>query len=119
MSDTMISRRGTSNADVRGSTMDRRVRRSWIMTTFASDVAGYCRCWRCGHLLYNPDARPDDIPSHSPTPLPLTIDRILAGCMGGRYRRDNIRPSCAPCNIATGGYTQASLREDQEEAWKS
>lgn len=33
----------------------------------------------------------------------LTVDRIIPGCNGGTYRRNNIRPACARCNSETGG----------------
>ena len=103
LDDTTSTRRGTSNTNVRGSSYGRRVRRAWIMVAYASDVKGFVRCYRCGCLLYNPDTPPD--PIHGlPTPRPLTIDRIIAGCKGGTYRRNNIRPCCSPCNMETGGY---------------
>jgi hypothetical protein len=35
--------------------------------------------------------------------LRLTIDRIIPGCAGGTYARNNIRPACGPCNSETGG----------------
>ena len=37
----------------------------------------------------------------------LTIDRIVPGCRGGTYRRNNIRPACAGCNSETGGRTRS------------
>jgi len=50
------------------------------------------RCWRCGKLL---------------TLVEMTVDRIIPGCRGGRYTRDNIRPACARCNSETGGAVRA------------
>lgn len=47
-----------------------------------------CRCYRCGTLL---------------TVDTVTVDRIIPGCQGGTYRRNNIRPACAACNSHTGG----------------
>ena len=94
--------RGTSNTNERGSTDDRRARRAWIMHTYASDVAGFVRCYRCGELLYNPNNPPEGLAMI--VLKPLTIDRIIAGCKGGTYRRNNIRPCCSHCNTATGGY---------------
>lgn len=47
-----------------------------------------CRCYRCGRLL---------------TVDTVTVDRIIPGCKGGTYRRNNIRPACGPCNSETGG----------------
>lgn len=47
-----------------------------------------CRCYRCGDLL---------------TADTVTVDRIIPGCKGGTYRRNNIRPACGSCNSETGG----------------
>lgn len=47
-----------------------------------------CRCYRCGVLL---------------TVDTVTVDRIVPGCKGGTYRRNNIRPACGGCNSETGG----------------
>lgn len=91
--------RGTSNGNDRGSAADRRRRRAWLMECYASNVPGYTRCYRCGFLLFNPDAPPED----DSFGLPLTVDRIIPGCRGGTYRRTNIRPACGPCNSETGG----------------
>ncbi|MCY4726718.1 HNH endonuclease signature motif containing protein [Nocardioides sp. STR2] len=108
-----VARRGTSNKNVSGNSRDRRRRREWLVVTFRADVdllvvwpggAGVppvvveverdtggvpaCRCYRCG-VLMTVDA--------------LTVDRIVPGCQGGTYRRNNIRPACGPCNSETGG----------------
>ena len=79
--------RGTSNQNVRGNTKDRAARRAWLMKTYAANIPGYCRCYRCGALLFGEM---------------LTIDRIKPGCKGGKYVRSNIRPSCADCAAVTG-----------------
>lgn len=80
--------RGTTNSNARGSSTDRRARRRWLLQTFAADCVGFCRCYRCGALL---------------TERTVTVDRIVPGCLGGRYVRGNIRPACARCNAETGG----------------
>lgn len=98
-------RRGTSNSNQRGSTRDRAARRTWLVNTFRADVdigpngpvehgLGFlaCRCYRCGVLL---------------TVHTVTIDRIVPGCQGGTYRRNNIRPACAACNSTTGATTRS------------
>lgn len=79
------------------------------MLTYQSNVPGYCRCYRCGGLLYNPDDRPST-DGHAVIwegtfykVQPLTIDRIIPGVKGGTYRRTNIRPACGLCNSETGG----------------
>lgn len=111
------TRRGTSNGNARGSSANRRARRAWIMITFAADVPGFCRCYRCGRLLFNLDDHPDapvngfthkiltdsGILLRMETVYPLTTDRIIPGAKGGTYRRNNIRPACAGCNSETGG----------------
>lgn len=98
--------RGTTNRNDRGSAMSRRRRREWLVETYRADVdvmwpaigpgpqpvefgAGEpcCRCYRCGCLL---------------TVDTVTADRIMPGCEGGTYRRDNIRPACGSCNSITG-----------------
>jgi 5-methylcytosine-specific restriction endonuclease McrA len=80
--------RGTTNTNARGSSESRRRRRAWLVRTYAADVPGWCRCYRCGQLL--------DVTT-------VTVDRIVPGCLGGRYMRENIRPACARCNSETGG----------------
>lgn len=95
------TKRGTTNGNQRGSSADRRSRRAWLMLTYASDVPCYCRCYRCGVLLYNPDNPPEVFSVLWVEPL--TVDRIIPGCKGGTYRRTNIRPACGLCNSETGG----------------
>lgn len=102
--------RGTSNGNQRGSVYARRARRTWIVLAYQSNIPGYCRCYRCGCLLYNPDDKPrtDNASIQAYgfqlwTAQPLTIDRIIPGCRGGTYRRNNIRPACGNCNSETGG----------------
>lgn len=101
--------RGTTNGNQRGSSEDRRRRREWLVETYRAnrdvwpEAAGYpltkigikfgkgiaaCRCYRCGLLL---------------TTFTVTVDRIIPGCRGGTYRRNNIRPACGDCNSETGG----------------
>jgi len=107
----MTVTRGTSNGSVRGSSYDRQRRRAWLMKTYASNIPGYVRCYRCGHLLYNDDdGGPDFVESLIHDPIPLTIDRIVPGIQGGTYRRSNIRPACGPCNSETGATTRRRRR---------
>lgn len=108
----MTVTRGTSNGNSRGSSEDRLRRREWLVATFRADfdlqtlILGSlqapqhwvptardegtpaCRCYRCGKLL---------------TVDTVTVDRIIPGCQGGTYRRNNIRPACGACNSETGG----------------
>lgn len=110
-------RRGTSNKNVSGSSYARRARKAWMLETFAADVFLVhdefsnrrevpvsaldvygddailcCRCYRCGKLL---------------TAETVEADRIIPGCLGGTYRRNNIRPACGPCNRITGNQAKA------------
>lgn len=98
---------GTVNGGDRGSSYARRTRKRWLVETFRADVdllvldgvpiSGYpvergrgapaCRCYRCGTLL---------------TADTVSPDRIKPGVEGGTYRRDNLRPSCLPCQYTTG-----------------
>lgn len=121
--------RGTSNSNERGNSEDRRRRRRWLVETFRADVdvmfvpdwprgaaarrlralrvaadggrvpdrmvevppgkgEPACRCYRCGDLL---------------TVDTVSPDRIIPGCEGGTYKRNNIRPACDRCQETTGG----------------
>lgn len=111
------TRRGTSNSNARGSTLNRRRRRAWLMETFRADMdlapdwettdnvyvpvgqgIPLVRCYRCGDLMSEKE---------------MTIDRIIPGHKGGTYRRNNIRPACGPCNF---GSTRAIGRWEDEES---
>lgn len=95
LSDPRRVKRGTSNSNQRGNTRDRAARRKWLLETFRADVDFHgepaCRCYRCGVLLVEST---------------ITVDRIVPGCQGGTYRRNNIRPACSVCNTATGSVTR-------------
>lgn len=82
------------------------------METYASDVEGFVRCYRCGCLLFNPDSMEDAVAGLMGVSVaadPLTVDRIIPGCQGGTYRRTNIRPACGSCNSETGGSTRRNI----------
>jgi len=102
------AKRGTTNRNERGSVTDRLRRREWLVSTYRADQDVFvielfhgpltvavlrgageaaCRCYRCGQLL---------------TVDTVTVDRIKPGCLGGTYKRENIRPSCQPCASITG-----------------
>lgn len=110
----MTATRGTTNSNRRGSSDDRRRRREWLVETYRAnrdvwpgddgrpltktgirfgDGVAACRCYRCGLLL---------------TASTVTVDRIIPGCRGGTYRRNNIRPACGDCNSETGGGVRAA-----------
>ncbi len=107
--DQARARRGTTNRNDRGNAKDRERRRAWLIETYRADVdvvdirwigggqltedvsIPACRCYRCGTLL---------------TVDTVTVDRIIPGCRGGTYRRNNIRPACSSCNSMTGSTTR-------------
>lgn len=99
--------RGTSNTNDRGSVADRRARKWFLLRKFESPMfgAGWTHCYRCLALLCYDN---------------LTVDRILPGCQGGTYRRDNIRPCCGFCNSSTGSALARRMfpvnKEPREEA---
>ena len=84
-----MTKRGTTNRNVRGSSHARRNRRQWLLDTFGDGKTVRCAFAGCGAVL---DAET------------LTVDRHpIPGCQGGTYARKNIRPACQPCNSAHGG----------------
>lgn len=110
----------------RGNVTDRQRRKEWLLKTYAADsaiaiparfrveliipvskidqyrldgdtVMECCRCYRCGKLL---------------TIETVTVDRIIPGCEGGTYRRNNIRPSCSECANKQGVELRAKNRSN-------
>lgn len=82
----MVTRRGTSNSNVRGNSYSRRVRKQWLLDRFGDGEK--VQCSHCPEML--------DFST-------LTIDRLTPGIEGGTYSRDNIRPSCMGCASKQGG----------------
>lgn len=66
--------------DRRGNAADRRARKRWLLETFGDGTS--CPCFWCETRL---------------TFVTLQQDRLVAG---GPYRRDNLVPACAACNLA-------------------
>lgn len=87
------SRRSTSNSNTRGSSETRRRRRRWLVREFGDGKT--CACYRCGATLTEDTVSPD---------------RIIPGCEGGTYARNNIRPACDLCQMQTGGALGYSRR---------
>jgi len=76
MSGTRCKRHG---GDHRGSAASRRARKLWLLRVFGNGET--CECVHgCGTIL---------------TFATLEQDRIVPG---GPYRRENLQPSCRPCN---------------------
>lgn len=90
----MTRPRGTSNANQRGSSYSRRIRKQWLLDTFGDGVKA-----KCSHC-------PEVLDSET-----LTVDRIVPGIEGGTYRRDNIRPSCMKCASKQGGDMSCERRK--------
>jgi hypothetical protein len=84
--------RGTTNRNARGGAPERRRRKQWLLDTFGDGATAQCAIRRRGVCVGRVDF------------TTLWVDRWpVAGHEGGGYTRDNIRPSCGPCNIADGG----------------
>ena len=74
-----------SGGDQRGNATDRRRRKLWLIDTFGDGEYVACRfCWAT--IDY----------------AGLCVDRIVPGHMGGKYVRNNIQPSCSPCQHRQG-----------------
>lgn len=93
-----MTRRGTVHANDRGSALQRRARRAWLVARHA--VAGVVVCALCGVPM-----RADEDPRH---PEAFVVGRIVPGCRGGTYRRSNIRIECQPCSSGVGGAQRAA-----------
>lgn len=84
----------------RGSHLDRKRRRAWLLRTFDVDLGpDRCRCWldlsdRCLEYL---DAKT------------LTVDRINPG---GSYAHGNIQPACRPCQLEQGALITNTRRAE-------
>lgn len=87
-----MTHRETSNANQRGSSSDRRARKLWLLKKYAI-APGIALCCFCAKWLHF------DI---------ITVDRIVPGCQGGKYTRDNIRPACGRCNARHGSQIRAN-----------
>lgn len=79
------------NGNVRGSAAERRRRKQWLLDTFGDGTTAMC------HLELSDRCEMDL------TFATLTVERVVPGCQGGRYTRDNIIPACRPCQDHQGG----------------
>lgn len=89
-----MTTRGCSNKNDTGNNKQRRARKLWLLGTFGDGIT--VQCVHCAVVLFYST---------------LTVDRIIPGCRGGRYTKDNIQPSCGPCNSRLGGALRSSLRQ--------
>lgn len=79
--------------ELRGNAADRRRRKLYLLDKFGDGTVVVCAGDACTTVL---------------TFETLTVDRIVMGCDGGRYTRDNIVPKCRPCNSSEGGRVGAA-----------
>lgn len=85
-----MTTRGTSSANVRGSSRDRRRRRAWLVERYGiprrDGKKTRVRCHHCARVM-QADGKGWE------------VDRFpVCGHAGGRYRRDNIVIACIDCN---------------------
>lgn len=85
------ARRGCSNTNARGNSESRRRRRQWLLDTYGDGTTA--PCW-----LAVPGVCIGQITAET-----LSVERVRPAHAGGTYRRDNIRPACAPCQSHQGG----------------
>lgn len=93
----MRARAGRSNSNERGSSYDRRARRTWLLSPksgFGGD-GEKVPCWECGAMV---------------NIRTMIVDRINPGEFGGRYTRANIRPHCVCCSGRQGQTRATELR---------
>lgn len=89
----VVTRRGTTNRNARGSAAERRQRKQWLLNVYGNGKSALCS-YGCGRRV---------------TFATITVDRYpVPGCRGGTYRRGNIRPACGPCNFRHGGAGRSS-----------
>lgn len=85
--------RRTRKPDLRGSSRDRAARKRWLLEAFGDGESADCH--ECGVAL--------DFET-------IYVDRIVPGEQGGRYTRDNIRPSCCTCSHRQGAAMMLARR---------
>lgn len=78
------------SGDQRGNSKDRAARRRWLLDP-KSGFGGNGIWVPCAMRI---SADCTDIVDDSN----MDVDRIVPGCLGGRYVRGNIRPACKSCN---------------------
>lgn len=88
-----MSARGTSNTNDRGGSPARRARKAFLLSKFGDGYTAPC-AWCEFELDW----------------FTITVDRIIAGVLGGSYRRDNIQPACMTCNSVEGSKLRDRLK---------
>lgn len=92
-----MSARGTTNRNERGSSYTRRARKLWLLSPESGHGGDGTTvpCYRCDAAL---------------TIDTITVDRRLAGILGGTYIRSNCRAACGTCNSVTGVETRELIK---------
>jgi hypothetical protein len=91
--------RGTTNSNKRGSAAARRQRKQWLLDEFGDGATAPCAIGKRGICQGRVDFNT------------IWVDRWpIAGHENGTYARDNIRPSCGPCNMSDGGAVGRALQ---------
>lgn len=78
------------DGDKRGNAKDRKARKIWLLSPEAP-WGGNGDMAPCAMRISGECQEIVDYAS-------MEVDRIIPGCLGGRYVRTNIRPACRPCN---------------------
>lgn len=100
------SPRGTSNSNDRGSAAERRARKVWILSPEAG-FGGNGETVPCARAATHCNQTRLTFES-------MQVDRHpLPGILGGKYRRDNIRPLCVDCNRALGHKVRSQIRRGE------
>lgn len=76
--------------DPRGNAKDRKARKLWLLSPEAP-WGGNGETAPCAARVSAHCAEVVDYGT-------MEVDRIVPGCLGGRYTRDNVRPTCWNCN---------------------
>ncbi len=93
----MVVSRGTSNKNSRGGSRARARRRQYLVDTFGDGTK--VDCVHCGTTL--------DVNT-------VSSDRVIPGALGGTYKRENLAPSCLPCNSREGAKLGIAIKRSKK-----
>lgn len=79
-----------AGGELRGNSIDRWYRKSWLMRTFGNGLSAPCMLRITDRCLRRVDWDT------------ITADRIIPGARGGRYVHGNLIPACIYCNRHRG-----------------
>lgn len=92
----------------RGNPTDRKRRKLWMLSPGAG-FGGNGETVPCAASL---GSRCEGVVTYET----MNVDRIVPGCLGGRYVRTNIRPTCFTCNNDLSHEQKAELKEIRQLA---